>query len=1270
MKLFFFTFLILVLFPFKSSVAQTCFPIGGPSYVVNSNEDYGFSGEFRSIINQANAGGVPCNIYFNIIGSSTIMLNMASLPAFTVQVSVQGTNLYNNQPITINGGGYISMPALRFNVAGSCQTSNMIFTNFAPLYYVVLNTNNSGPGSLRQGIMDVNSAGEGSISFNIPGIAPHRIPCLTEFPAITGRILIDGTTQPAYGYAGTDPKIEIDGSGLSATSSGLNVKGINGCQFYGLYIHHFGYGIKIDRLNSTSFPFKYGGGNFKIGAINKKNVISNNNYNGIYIEGVKGGLIEYNYIGTNPAGDAAAGNYNGITLFQDTTTIIRQNLISGNTYNGIQYRSVNLKITGNKIGTNLAGTSAIGNLRNGIDGGGSGTYVTIGGTTSAEGNLISGNSPTNTYSGGIFLLGGSGTAKIIGNKIGTDITGNIAIPNYIGILNNGTMGSIYIGGSTIAERNIISGNLNAGMFIKDATDTIYIKGNYVGLNVSGNSALGNGEEGVVVYGGAKVVQIGGPNNEKNVISGNRYFGIEARLGGIGQSIKYEILNNIIGLNALGTTAIPNMHGINLYRTINNVLVSENILSGNLGIGIIAAGDNHQIKNNKIGTNATGTLIAGNNSGILIGADALNVIVGGTGATDPNLIVNNTNYGITMNHMNVGHTRYNRLTRNIIYNNGNKGISHGVNPDGPANDGYPKPVITWATPTKVEGTAPANALIEIYESHTLNAFTQGKTYIASVNADASGNWEYTASFASPYNLTALAIDANNNTSEYSDKYNYTQWTGIISNDWHNAGNWTNGIPDCSKHTVIVDVANDPVISTANAIAYDVLVLNPGSLSIAPAVELVICKGNWGYYGSTALLGGSVEFQGTALQKIYGTSRFTNVTINNSGSGISMHNNVEVTGVLTLTDGLINTGGFTLNHSSSTATDIIGFSSNSFIYGNLRRNIASNSDTYVFPLGNGSDATNYYRIDLLNNNLSGVTYITGSINTLTESGNNIDSRLTVTEESISYTNIHETAVWNLVPDVNPIAGSYGVRLYIENIPSLTNNEFVVLKRPTLSSDYADWTYVAGTLIPSDDSPGRTITGGYAERTGYTSFSQFAIADGGSPLPVTLLSFSGVLKSEGVHLTWATSSEINHQNFIIQRSNDLIHFKNIAFVNSTGDSKEEQNYSFIDKDILSGITYYRLQQIDKDGSFTFSKIISVNTEFIGNVFPNPFKDHLTIMAPDNDQDLQIRVNDLSNKEYFNRKFKSGIIELDLIHLNTGIYFITIQTEDRSTTLKLIKE
>jgi uncharacterized repeat protein (TIGR01451 family) len=384
--------------------------------------------------------------------------------------------------------------------------------------FQVLNIEDAGGFSLREAITMANATpGPDDIIFNIVG--PSRtIQLLSPLPAITDPLTIDATTQP--GFTGL-PIVELNYTAAGVAQAGLVIN-TNTCTIRGLVIN------RVQGL----VP---GGDGIQI-----------NNSSEITIEG--------NFIGTNAAGNAASPNAGfGINITNSDSSIIggtisqARNVISGNLTGGINIMGslANLiTVQGNFIGPNAAGTASI-STADGVSISALAMNITIGGTTTAERNLISGN-----LSGVVISASGN---LVQGNFIGVDVTGNGDLGNTdVGVRVADSLGNV-IGGVTNAASNIISGNDNAGIFLIGAGNTI-IQNNSIGINLNG-TAMPNINVGVQVS-SADSNTIGGPG-AGNVIAFNG-AGV-AIPAGTGNAILANSIfsNSMLGINLSDDQVTPN-----------------------------------------------------------------------------------------------------------------------------------------------------------------------------------------------------------------------------------------------------------------------------------------------------------------------------------------------------------------------------------------------------------------------------------------------------------------------------------------------------------------------------------------------------------------------------------------------------------------------------------------------------------------------------------------------------------------------------------------
>jgi titin len=311
---------------------------------------------------------------------------------------------------------------------------------------------------------------------------------------------------------------------------------------------------------------------------------------------------------------------------------------------GVSINAMDNTISGNYIGTDASGTVALGNGEGGVRI--YGTQNTVGGDTPGERNVISGND-----SHGILIPGYGGTTynTVSGNYIGTDASGTGDLGNTLsGVFIYGGAQNNTIGGATADERNVISGNDSHGVYItSDATHNT-VSGNYIGTDASGTAGLGNGDNGVCIYGAQNTVG-GDTADERNVISDNSRDGVRIVYG---DATGNTVSGNYIGTDANGTTVLGNTwDGVSIHSGARNNTVGgatggeRNVISGNGRDGVhIFAGDDNTVSGNYIGTDASGMADSGNTEhGVYIDGDQNTV--GGDTPGERNVISGNDLYGV-------------------------------------------------------------------------------------------------------------------------------------------------------------------------------------------------------------------------------------------------------------------------------------------------------------------------------------------------------------------------------------------------------------------------------------------------------------------------------------------------------------------------------------------------------------------------------------------------------------------------------------------------
>ena len=191
--------------------------------------------------------------------------------------------------------------------------------------------------------------------------------------------------------------------------------------------------------------------------------------------------------------------------------------------------------------------------------------------------------------------------------------------------------------------------------------------------------------------------------------------------------------------------------------------------------------------------------------------------------------------------------------------------------------------------------------------------------------------------------------------------------------------------------------------------------------------------------------------------------------------------------------------------------------------------------------------------------------------------------------------------------------------------------------------------------------------------------------STTPVKLLSFTGTAEGTTNVLQWQTATEANNSGFALQRSADGLHFSPMAFIKTkaiNGNSSLPLSYGYTDNNPFVAITYYRLQQTDKDGKYSYSNIVAIkgthnNELVISNVFPNPAKDRLyvSIITPTT-QNITILLTDLTGKIVLqqNATLQKGdnTQTINIAPLSSGVYMLKVVCSNGcvSAVSKVVKE
>lgn len=474
-----------------------------------------------------------------------------------------------------------------------------------------------------------------------------------------------------------------------------------------------------------------------------------------------------------------------------------------------------------------------------------------------------------------------------------------------------------------------------------------------------------------------------------------------------------------------------------------------------------------------------------------------------------------------------------------------------------------------------------------------------------------------------------------------------------------------IPSSEDNTLYI--GSDMYISTNDSIGH----LN-GTLILDGNSQLVnqgkfVAKGSNIVFSPTSTITGAgtlrlngsgnqtIDANGIAIGCNLEISNSSNVTLEtlSSGSSPSSNNDLQISNLLYLKYGKLITGYNKVVFQNGASYS--GASNSSHIKGWCEK---IGNTAFTFPVGDGST--------LRTASIAAPTQNTDVFSCQYYHINPNDSSYLVSQKDASLTYISECEYWIL----NRTSGTSNVKVTlswddaylcgINNLSNLVAAKWNGLKWNDLGN--------GGTTIA-------TGGGAISSASNISSFSPFTLAmnNGTQPLPVELTSFSAKRINNLVALNWQTASEFNNDYFQIEKSKDALHWDAIGKISSLGNSTQLRQYQFNDSFPIQGINYYRLKQVDLDGSYTYSNvcnaIFDAQRGITWTAYPNPAGALLSIELSQLTEAINYRITDLFGRVVINGKLNSLKSTIDIHSIASGTYFLEVDTEN-SQVLKLLKQ
>ena len=457
----------------------------------------------------------------------------------------------------------------------------------------------------------------------------------------------------------------------------------------------------------------------------------------------------------------------------------------------------------------------------------------------------------------------------------------------------------------------------------------------------------------------------------------------------------------------------------------------------------------------------------------------------------------------------------------------------------------------------------------------------------------------------------------------------------------------------------------------------LTINSGLFDVLPlpVVSNLLVSGNITVTGGTINWETNVTLKGTTNQLIAGTTSipsFNNLIINNTASGdaIVLNNPISINNQLTLTDGIIKTDATNIILMNSSATLGGTPSDNSFINGPMRYSInTTGSLTKTFPVGKlGKMHKSEITVNQLNNSYT--TYTCEYFN-----GSAISLHALPTTTGLKY--VSNIGYWHIDKNPESLDITSGddaslvsalIKLYYLSNDGVTDPSHLFVAKSHGPS--GDWKNVGGT-----GGDATSITSGT-----FKAFCDLCLASDSpvNPLPISLTKFDVQKKNEDVSITWETASETDNDFFTLERSTDGKTWESIFTCDGAGNSTTTNVYGFVDREVLSGIYYYRLKQTDVNGEFTYSEVksIRISSSDLGfTVYPNPANYYCVNVVIKGKKDEQAIVQVTDN---IGRIIYSGSVILssneklfnlsEVCHLNPGVFYtISVISEGKTISKKV---
>ncbi|MEP1095270.1 MAG: T9SS type A sorting domain-containing protein [Cyclobacteriaceae bacterium] len=515
-----------------------------------------------------------------------------------------------------------------------------------------------------------------------------------------------------------------------------------------------------------------------------------------------------------------------------------------------------------------------------------------------------------------------------------------------------------------------------------------------------------------------------------------------------------------------------------------------------------------------------------------------------------------------------------------------------------------------------------------------------------------------------NFSTLALDPEQVT-----------WTGTTNGDWGEPTNWNTGIPPWENMDfvynpgTVLSLTAPTTVGHLNGAAGATLDLNDQQLAVDCSCEVETFSAGAGLSGTVSASGTDIPFTSPGI-----STTIPNLAVA-ANSSVVLSTDLVVTRSLSFGDpssGHLNANGQNVTFSQPTVYAPSVSLSNLIILGSggtLTIENVPTTATAIFPVSHDNTDTegSFARVELTNNEGATLTggYSVSICDVVFDDGTCDDVG---GGTQIEVNDVNKT--W----DVTTSSGDSNLRLFWNS--STEGDEFINASAQVNHYNAVDMRWEFAGVGGAGSTEHITSTIYSAEALNVANFSPFSVSSHGAPLPVELVSFEAITDGNSINVMWETSVEFNNHHFLLEKSIDGHLFEDFEIVAGAGNTSILTEYKVIDDTPVIGYQYYRLTQVDFDGT---SEGLGVRVVDFQNgethtfdLFPNPVTTFTSIsnLSPGYYESEMLTLDGrVINRSGIMIESQTQVAEFNLESLPTGVYMLNLKSGSAVYSKKLVK-